>query len=136
MGSFCNSFVTQLPTIVPMDASQVERAALAWASPFDGEAAAPPVKRRWPNRRANSSIRRNPRSRRSGRTDRAQFRYAPLTSGLDIVRKTLSQLEIATVQTTSIDQSAGIGHLTTVLAHASGEWIASKQHRRTEWARH
>ena len=30
------------------------------------------------------------------------FRYAPLSSGLDIVRKTLSQHEIATVQTTSI----------------------------------
>ncbi len=53
------------------------------------------------------------------------FRYAPLSSGLDIVRKTLSQYEIATVQTTSIDQSAGIINLTTVLAHASGEWIAS-----------
>jgi len=53
------------------------------------------------------------------------FRYAPLSSGLDIVRKTLSQHEIATVQTTSIDDSAGIVRLSTVLAHASGEWIAS-----------
>jgi ERF superfamily len=53
------------------------------------------------------------------------FRYAPLSSGLDIVRKTLSQHEIATVQTTSLDQAAGIVNLTTVLAHASGEWIAS-----------
>jgi ERF superfamily protein len=53
------------------------------------------------------------------------FRYAPLSSGLDIVRKTLSQHEIATVQTTSIDQAAGIVRLSTVLAHASGEWIAS-----------
>src|SRR5262245_19145565 len=53
------------------------------------------------------------------------FRYAPLSTGLDIVRKTLSQHEIATVQTTSIDETAGIVHLTTVLAHASGEWIAS-----------
>ena len=35
------------------------------------------------------------------------------------------QHEIATVQTTAIDQSAGIVNLTTVLAHASGEWIAS-----------
>jgi hypothetical protein len=52
------------------------------------------------------------------------FRYAPLSSGLDIVRKTLSQHEIATVQTTSIDQPAGIVRLSTVLAHASGEWIA------------
>jgi hypothetical protein len=53
------------------------------------------------------------------------FRYAPLSSGLDIVRKTLSQHEIATVQTTAIDQTAGIVRLSTVLAHASGEWIAS-----------
>jgi hypothetical protein len=53
------------------------------------------------------------------------FRYAPLSSGLDIVRKTLNQHEIATVQTTGIDESAGIVRLSTVLAHASGEWIAS-----------
>src|ERR1700751_4765487 len=53
------------------------------------------------------------------------FRYAPLSSGLDIVRKTLGQHEIATVQATSIDQAAGMVSLTTVLAHASGEWIAS-----------
>jgi hypothetical protein len=48
-----------------------------------------------------------------------------LSSGLDVVRKTLSQHEIATVQTTSIDATAGIVRLSTVLAHASGEWIAS-----------
>src|SRR5438874_525252 len=50
---------------------------------------------------------------------------APLSSGLDIVRKTLGQHEIATVQTTAIDQGAGLVNLTTMLAHASGEWIAS-----------
>jgi hypothetical protein len=54
-----------------------------------------------------------------------QFRYAPLSSGLEIVRKTLGQHEIATVQTTAIDQAAGVVNLTTVLAHSSGEWIAS-----------
>src|SRR5271156_4954576 len=53
------------------------------------------------------------------------FRYASLASGLEIVRKILGQHEIATVQTTSIDQAAGIINLTTVLAHSSGEWIAS-----------
>src|SRR5262245_20731667 len=53
------------------------------------------------------------------------FRYAPLSSGLDIVRKTLGQHEIATIQTTAIDQAAGLVNLTTVLAHSSGEWIAS-----------
>ncbi len=46
------------------------------------------------------------------------FRYAPLSSGLDIVRKILGQHEIATVQTTSIDQVAGMVNLTTVLAHS------------------
>jgi hypothetical protein len=54
-----------------------------------------------------------------------QFRYAPLSSGLEIVRMTLGQHEIATLQTTAIDQAAGIVNLTTVLAHSSGEWIAS-----------
>jgi hypothetical protein len=53
------------------------------------------------------------------------FRYAPLSSGLDIVRKTLSRHELAAIQTTSIDEAAGIIRLSTVLAHASGEWIAS-----------
>lgn len=64
------------------------------------------------------------RSDERGRADQT-FRYASLSSGLDIVRKTLGQHEIATVQTTAIDQSAGTVNLTTVLAHASGEWIAS-----------
>jgi hypothetical protein len=53
------------------------------------------------------------------------FRYASLSSGLEIVRKTLGEHEIATVQTTAIDQGARIVNLTTVLAHSSGEWIAS-----------
>src|SRR5215468_5939946 len=53
------------------------------------------------------------------------FRYASLSSGLEIVRKTLSQHEIATVQTTSIDETIGLVRLSTVLAHASGEWIGS-----------
>jgi hypothetical protein len=58
------------------------------------------------------------------RAERA-FRYAPLSTGLDIVRKVLGQHEIATVQTTTVDHTAGFINLTTVLAHASGEWIAS-----------
>ncbi|MET0514905.1 MAG: ERF family protein [Nitrospiraceae bacterium] len=64
------------------------------------------------------------RSARPGEVERS-FRYAPLASGLDIVRKTLGQREIATVQTTAIDPAAGMVNLTTMLAHASGEWIAS-----------
>ena len=53
------------------------------------------------------------------------FRYASLASGLDIVRKSLGQYEIATVQTAAIDQASGQIRLTTLLAHASGEWISS-----------
>jgi hypothetical protein len=53
------------------------------------------------------------------------FRYAPLSSGLDIVRKALGEQGIATLQTTMIDQDIQTVSLTTVLAHASGEWIAS-----------
>jgi hypothetical protein len=64
------------------------------------------------------------RTGRPGEGERS-FRYAPLASGLDIVRKTLGQHEIATLQTTAIDQTAGMVNLTTTLAHASGEWIAS-----------
>jgi len=64
------------------------------------------------------------RTGRAGEGERS-FRYAPLSSGLDIVRKTLGQHEIATLQTTAIDQTAGMVNLTTTLAHASGEWIAS-----------
>jgi ERF superfamily len=64
--------------------------------------------------------------RQSGASGAEQtFRYAPLSSGLEIVRKTLGEHEIATVQTTAVDQGAGIVNLTTVLAHSSGEWIAS-----------
>src|SRR3954463_15986815 len=59
------------------------------------------------------------------REDDRTFRYASLASGLDIVRKTLSQQEIATVQTTRIVQATGLIYLTTLLAHASGEWISS-----------
>jgi ERF superfamily len=61
---------------------------------------------------------------RAGEGERS-FRYAPLASGLDIVRKTLSQHEIATIQTTAIDKEARVVSLTTTIAHASGEWIAS-----------
>ena len=53
------------------------------------------------------------------------FRYAPLSDGLNIIRKTLGQHEIATVQSTSVDQTAGLIRLKTVLAHSSGEWISS-----------
>jgi hypothetical protein len=64
------------------------------------------------------------RPSRVGERERT-FRYAPLSSGLDIVRKILGEHEIATLQTTAIDQSSGVVNLTTTLAHASGEWVAS-----------
>ena len=64
---------------------------------------------------------RSPFPREEDRT----FRYAPLSSGLDIVRKCLGRHEIAAVQTTAIDNDVGLIRLTTVLAHSSGEWISS-----------
>ena len=65
---------------------------------------------------------RSPFPREGDRT----FRYASLSSGLDIVRKAFGKYEIATVQTTSIDREAGLVRLTTTLAHASGEWVSSE----------
>ena len=53
------------------------------------------------------------------------FRYAPLSSGLEILRKTLGQHEIAILQATAIDQTAGVVKLTTTLCHSSGEWVGS-----------
>ena len=64
---------------------------------------------------------RSPFPREGERT----FRYAPLSNGLDIVRKALGRHEIATVQTTAIDNEAGLIRLTTILAHSSGEWMSS-----------
>jgi ERF superfamily len=64
---------------------------------------------------------RSPFPREGDRT----FRYASLASGLDLVRKSLGQHEIATIQTTTIDEGSGQIRLTTLLAHASGEWISS-----------
>src|SRR5258708_12161825 len=64
------------------------------------------------------------RSGRPGEGERS-FRYAPLSSGLEIVRKSLGRHEIATVQTTEVDNDAGLVRLTTVLAHSSGEWLSS-----------
>jgi ERF superfamily protein len=69
-----------------------------------------------------TAILRSPFPREEDRS----FRYAPLSSGLDIVRKTLGRHEIAAVQSTDIDKGAGLIRLTTILAHASGEWISSE----------
>jgi hypothetical protein len=60
------------------------------------------------------------------RSDSPQsFRYASLSSGLDIVRKTLGGQQIAIAQTTDIDRANGTVNLTTLLLHTSGEWISS-----------
>ena len=53
------------------------------------------------------------RSPFQGGEDRT-FRYAPLSGGLDIVRKTLGKHEIATIQTTAIDRERGLIRLSTV----------------------
>ena len=51
------------------------------------------------------------------------FRYASLAAGLHLVRKCLGQHEVAVLQTTAVDQ--GQIMLTTLLVHASGEWVSS-----------
>jgi hypothetical protein len=95
-----------------------------WSSPSIASLAAALAKAQAELVNPEKSLTATIRSNERGGTDQT-FRYASLSSGLDIVRKTLGQHEIATVQTTAIDQTAGIVNLTTVLAHASGEWIAS-----------
>ena len=53
------------------------------------------------------------------------FRYAPLSGGLEIIRKALGGQQIAVTQTTEIDATNGLVNLTTLLIHTSGEWISS-----------
>src|ERR1039458_7720106 len=60
------------------------------------------------------------------RTESQQnFRYASLSSGLDIIRKVLGGQQIAVAQTTDIDRASGTVNLTTTLLHTSGEWLSS-----------
>jgi hypothetical protein len=65
------------------------------------------------------------RDDRRGQGAERYFRYAPLSAGLDLVRKALGEHEIALVQTTALDEATRTVRLNTVLAHSSGEWIAS-----------
>jgi hypothetical protein len=65
------------------------------------------------------------REDRRGEGTERSFRYATLASGLDLVRKALGQHEIAVMQTTAMDEPTRTVRLNTVLAHSSGEWIAS-----------
>jgi hypothetical protein len=73
-----------------------------------------------PEKSLTASI-RSPFPREADRS----LRYASLANGLDLVRKSLGRHKIATVQTTSIDEAAGLIRLTTTLAHSSGEWVSS-----------
>ena len=52
------------------------------------------------------------------------YRYAPLSSGLDIVRKAFGKCELALIQTTHVDRERALVLLTTTIAHSSGEWIS------------
>jgi len=65
------------------------------------------------------------RDDRRGQGAERSFRYAPLSAGLELVRKALGQHEIAVVQTTALDEATRTVRLNTLLAHSSGEWIAS-----------
>jgi hypothetical protein len=72
------------------------------------------------------------------------FRYASLATGLELVRKSLGRHEIATVQTTSIDEATGLIRLTTTLAillangyRQIGRSVRlEKPPHPTEWERH
>ncbi len=59
------------------------------------------------------------------REESRTFRYAPLASGFDLVRKCPGQHEVATVQTTALDRETNQIRLTTTLMHSSGEWVSS-----------
>src|ERR1700739_639129 len=89
-----------------------------------GALAAPPAKAKAeianPEKSLTATI-VSPFPREGSRT----FRYAPLSTGLDLVRKCLGQHELPTVQAPSIDSDSGLIKLTTTLVHGSGEWIAS-----------
>ena len=54
------------------------------------------------------------------------FRYASLSSGLELARRVLGRFRIALIQTTTIDGERGLLCLQTTLAHTSGQWIASE----------
>ena len=45
------------------------------------------------------------------------YKYAPLSSGLDIVRKSLGKYELALIQTTHVDRERSLVLLTTTIAH-------------------
>src|SRR5581483_6592620 len=109
----------------PSDRSPVPSALTCWRSPMQrtsetiGAIAASLAKAQCeldnPERTLTATI--------ADRGGERTFRYASLASGLDVVRKALSQQDIAVVQSTALDQ--GQIMLTTLLVHASGEWVSS-----------
>jgi hypothetical protein len=59
-------------------------------------------------------------------TGESTFRYAPLSGGLDIVRKCLGKQELAIIHTTAIDNDLGMLRLVTVAANASSRISTSR----------
>jgi hypothetical protein len=58
-------------------------------------------------------------------TEGRSYRYAPLSAGLEIVRKTLGKYDLAVIQTTHVERESALVLLITTLAHGSGEWVAA-----------
>jgi hypothetical protein len=52
------------------------------------------------------------------------YKYAPLSSGLEVVRKSLGKYALALIQTTHVDRERSFVLLVTTIAHGSGEWIS------------
>ena len=77
---------------------------------------------------------------RAGESERS-FRYAPLSSGLEIVRKTLSEQEIAIFQTTAVDPASRMRRPCSPIPQANGsppigQFVPLRRLRaRTGWER-
>lgn len=56
---------------------------------------------------------------------RRNMRNVSMVADLNKVRKALNRQEIATIQSPLVENGTGKIHLTTLLAHVSGEWISS-----------
>ena len=86
-------------------------------------------RQRWPRPKPNWSIRRNrwsrPSTRRRAAKPNGHSAMPRSRAGSTLCARPWASMRSRRVQTTAIDQTAGIVNLTTVLAHASGEWIAS-----------
>lgn len=60
----------------------------------------------------------------SGNAGRS-YRYAPLSAGLETIRRALGKHELAVIQTTHLDSDRAMVLLLTTLAHGSGEFISA-----------